>query len=59
MKKYFLMVLITLWGASVYAYDGQPIEQIEAFFKEMPTDSSKAIDNLYASNPAMQVGCSA
>ncbi len=30
------------------------MDQVDAFFKELPSDSNKAIDNLYASNPAMQ-----
>jgi hypothetical protein len=53
MKKIIFILLATL-HLSAYAYDGSPTDQVEAFFKELPVNSDKAIDNLYASNPAMQ-----
>lgn len=54
MNRYIIIITLILLSTDAYSYDGQPIDQVNEFFKEMAVDSNKAIDNLYASNPAME-----
>ncbi|GAB5453193.1 MAG: hypothetical protein Hals2KO_35210 [Halioglobus sp.] len=54
MTKYFTLVFFIL-HASAYAYEGSPASQVDSFFSELSTGKTQsAIENLYASNPAMK-----
>ena len=48
-----LPVLLLLISAKALAYEGVPAEQVKSFFKDLPVNTDKAIDNLYASNAAI------
>lgn len=54
--KYLLTTLIVIMLTPLsYAYEGAPSKQVEMFFSELSVGkTNEAIDNLYASNPAMQ-----
>jgi len=54
MKYFISFIFMTILASSVSAYDGLPKDQVDMFFKDFSTDINKSIDNLYASNPAMQ-----
>ena len=54
--KYLLTILITtMFSPLSYAYDGDSSEQVDMFFADLSVGKvNEAVDNLYASNPAMQ-----
>lgn len=53
-RLFKVLVLATLSSVS-YGYDGPPAKQVESFFAEVSAGKvNESIDNLYASNPAMQ-----
>lgn len=53
MKKAAL-ILGVLLATNVFAYDGTPQQQVDAFFSDLERDSGRAVDQLYASNPIMK-----
>jgi len=54
--KYLITTLIAIILSPLsYAYEGIPSKQVDLFFSELSAGkTNEAIDNLYASNPAMQ-----
>ncbi len=54
MKYLFRITILLLITTNGLAYEGTPQKHVDAFFKEISKNTDKAIDNLYASNPAMQ-----
>ncbi|MHA2938205.1 hypothetical protein ACXJY6_07885 [Vibrio sp. RC27] len=52
MKKSLLFLLVT-FSSLANAYEGTPLDQVGAFFKELGSNSNKAVDELYASNPSI------
>ena len=54
MKYLFRITVLLLITTNGLAYEGTPQKYVDAFFKEISKNTDKAIDNLYASNPAMQ-----
>jgi hypothetical protein len=54
MKSLFRIIFLLVITTNVLAYGGTPEKQVDSFFKEFSNSTDKAIDNLYASNPAMQ-----
>jgi hypothetical protein len=54
MKKPTFAFLMIMMSANTFSYEGNPSEQVRKFFSDFSTSTDKAIDNLYASNPAMQ-----
>ena len=54
MKKLLLLTIVALVSLSAKGYEGSPSEQVSQFFTELKAgENSKAIDNLYSSNPLM------
>ena len=50
--KIVLSILVLFFSTQSMAYDGLPQSQVDSFFKELATsNTSKAVDNLYSSNP--------
>ncbi len=55
MKIFTLFTLLLCLPLSTYAYDGNPTEQVTAFFSEFGSGKvNEAVDHLYSSNPAFQ-----
>lgn len=55
MKHLLAILSVTILSSIAHAYEGTPSEQVEIFFAELSSGKvNESIDNLYASNPAMQ-----
>lgn len=52
--KYIASAFLLLISINSFSYEGSPKIQVESFFSEMSRSTGSAIDNLYASNPAMK-----
>ncbi|MDX1757389.1 MAG: hypothetical protein R3175_15135 [Marinobacter sp.] len=55
MKCLLTALIVSVLASVSHAYEGEPAKQVDRFFAELSAGKvNESIDNLYASNPAMQ-----